>query len=687
MSEQNTNATSDIKRMSIADLLNGRSFYVPNYQRGYRWTDDQVEELLKDLLLFSLSEKNKDSYYCLQPVVVRWDDARKWWELIDGQQRLTTIKILLRWLQQDLGEKKWNALKGVTPYVMHYETRDKVPGETNRFLEGLASGETVNDKEPIDYYYMRKAWEKIDTWFGDTEHGAPALCALLKEDPTMASDFIRGILTRKPEGKNPTVQVLWYETSREESGTAIFTRLNSNKLGLTDAELVKGLFTMCSNNGRNLTEQFRKSLKWELMENDLHDDAFWYFITDRKDKEPPNRIDKLLELIFRDVYAATPPKQGEPPENVETALGRKHAIFNRYNNRFIAVDNSDAIKEEWSRIEEVFRVLKNWFSDPQIYNLVGFLCHTGTKNLRDLYVEFCELKKNHGTREAFVEQLKRHIRDSLKDAVLVQHWKEKRQGNQGEEKEIDRFAIDLEFDKDHNLIYNLLVLLNVEHLNKRLQTLHSKAKESSGSTDFDKLVLDVRSTCKFPFAVLKAEQWDIEHVDSQTDNPLTDPTEATEWIKLSMDALEHALSREQLADISRHWESAKDADEREKIILNMANDERQEIIRSIRFCVEEHKDDGRKNNISNLVLLDAHTNRKYKNAIFIRKRNEIINCRENGQFVPETTSYVFFKLLEGSASTRWVWTSDDRQCYSDYIATQLKDYLQIPHATDDTEVL
>ena len=118
----------------------------------------------------------------------------------------------------------------------------------------------------------------------------------------------------------------------------------------------------------------------------------------------------------------------------------------------------------------------------------------------------------------------------------------------------------------------------------------------------------------------------------------------------------------------------------------MTNDERQEIIRSIRFCVEEHKDDGRKHNISNLVLLDAHTNRKYKNAIFIRKRREIINCRENGQFVPETTSYVFFKLLEGSASTRWVWTSDDRNRYSNYIVTQLEDYLIIPLATDETKV-
>ena len=334
----------------------------------------------------------------------------------------------------------------------------------------------------------------------------------------------------------------------------------------------------------------------------------------------------------------------------------------------------------------MFRVLRDWFFDPQIYNLVGYLCHTGTKNVRDLYAEFCELKKDHGTRESFIERLEKLIRDSLKDTVPVK--KEKQKGNHGEETEIDRYSIDLKFDdnEEHDLIYNLLVLLNVEHLNMRVQTLHSKAKESSSSTDFEKLASVVRDTCKFPYAILKAEQWDIEHVNSQTDNPLTDPAEATEWIELSVDALQRILTEEQMSSISRHWESTQDAKKRHQIILNMTNDERQDIIRDIRFCVGEDKDDGKKHNISNLVLLDAHTNRKYKNAIFIRKREEIIKCREAGQYVPETTSYVFFKLLDDSAATRWDWSGDDRQRYADYIATQLRKYLSIKPLTDEKEV-
>lgn len=65
----------------VADIKG--AFYVPSYQRGYRWGEDEVNRLLDDV--FQNGQKN----YCLQPVVVRKkDDA---FELVDGQQRLTTI--------------------------------------------------------------------------------------------------------------------------------------------------------------------------------------------------------------------------------------------------------------------------------------------------------------------------------------------------------------------------------------------------------------------------------------------------------------------------------------------------------------------------------------------------------------------------------------------------------------------
>ena len=56
----------------------GMNFFVPNYQRGYRWTDQQVKDLLNDIYDFAAKRKNRnfedkglEEFYCLQPVVVR----------------------------------------------------------------------------------------------------------------------------------------------------------------------------------------------------------------------------------------------------------------------------------------------------------------------------------------------------------------------------------------------------------------------------------------------------------------------------------------------------------------------------------------------------------------------------------------------------------------------------------------
>lgn len=91
----------------IHELL-GYHFFIPDYQRGYRWTGDQVRDLLNDVWDYTKQPGNKERFYCLQPVVVRprvWKDGeqeRQGWEVIDGQQRLTTIHIVLSYLGDEL---------------------------------------------------------------------------------------------------------------------------------------------------------------------------------------------------------------------------------------------------------------------------------------------------------------------------------------------------------------------------------------------------------------------------------------------------------------------------------------------------------------------------------------------------------------------------------------------------------
>ena len=56
-----------IKETAVAELL-GRNFFIPGYQRGYRWTEQQVKDLLNDINEF---EPENGSWYCLQPLVTK----------------------------------------------------------------------------------------------------------------------------------------------------------------------------------------------------------------------------------------------------------------------------------------------------------------------------------------------------------------------------------------------------------------------------------------------------------------------------------------------------------------------------------------------------------------------------------------------------------------------------------------
>ena len=89
---------STIDLWEINKLIN-KKFYIPTYQRGYRWDEQQVKDLLNDLYEFkSTANTSNGEFYCLQPIVVMKNGDR--YDVIDGQQRLTTILIILKYLRQ-----------------------------------------------------------------------------------------------------------------------------------------------------------------------------------------------------------------------------------------------------------------------------------------------------------------------------------------------------------------------------------------------------------------------------------------------------------------------------------------------------------------------------------------------------------------------------------------------------------
>ncbi len=113
-------------------------FFVPSYQRGYRWRDQEVGDLLGDIWDFKQNSKGA-KFYCLQPVVVQKEGDR--YRVIDGQQRLTTIFLITQFLE------------GKSHFKIAYQTRP----QSVEFLESIDqqnSEQTTN----IDFYHFVKAY-------------------------------------------------------------------------------------------------------------------------------------------------------------------------------------------------------------------------------------------------------------------------------------------------------------------------------------------------------------------------------------------------------------------------------------------------------------------------------------------------------------------------------------------------
>ena len=191
--------------------IKGR-FFIPTYQRGYRWTKSQVSTLLNDLWNNCKPEVDIQREYCLQPVVVRKRNEDDY-ELIDGQQRFTTILILLNYIKRE-----WKPRTNIM-FQLDYETRTA----TTSFMTDIAKDKADSN---IDFYHIYHADLCIREWveknFEDENFMADAI------------DRLFGFLINK-------VKVIWYEVCEDEDPIALFTRLNIGRIQLTNAELIKAL--------------------------------------------------------------------------------------------------------------------------------------------------------------------------------------------------------------------------------------------------------------------------------------------------------------------------------------------------------------------------------------------------------------------------------------------------------------
>ena len=214
-----------------------QSFFIANYQRGYRWSPLQVTQLLDDILEFAdRRDPQPDEFYCLQPLVLKVSD-RGDYEVVDGQQRLTTLLLILRHFNERLTEKYRLPL-----YMINYETRPDLTDFLNDPTRQKAESNA-------DFFHLYQAVEAIEEWFGDKEN--------------RVDDIKSALLNR--------TKVIWFQLADSDNPVEAFTRLNVGKIPLTNDELIRALFLKRESADETEADDLQRQIanEWDQYEKSL----------------------------------------------------------------------------------------------------------------------------------------------------------------------------------------------------------------------------------------------------------------------------------------------------------------------------------------------------------------------------------------------------------------------------------
>ena len=690
MSNENNSLNNENKIIMkyVSELLqNSNNFFIPSYQRGYRWTTQQVKDLLNDINSFKIETITKEdsqpgknikeeTWYSLQPIVVRemteTDKSKHnlsgiWYEVIDGQQRLTTLFLIIHFFNV----KEWKGKphkKNSEPTII-YETRSSC----EQFLKGLfitsdnenvasrlkkTDKDFINVNQYIDYHYMSENFKYINSWYTDN----------LSKSEENTKNFIKKFLNN--------VQVIWYESFGENPIT-VFTRLNVGKIPLTNSELIKALFLNSSNfigehgveKGRTYLKQLEIASLWDRIETVLQDDEFWLFLH-KLGYTNPTRIDYIFDIIKEKDFLEIKEKlfKGNE-EEYQKELGnddyKTFRYFNVYLENCSAEEKEDKIDKCWELVKKVFDTFNEWYSDLEFYHYIGYLIHFKTRmnTILDKWHEY----KNNEKQEFINKYLKKTIKDIIK-----------KQGCQNLDQQYSYDNSDEKFP-EKTKTRPILLLHNI-------QTIINQSKNS-----FNEYGMDV--FYKFPFHLFKKEKWDVEHIDSNTSNDFTEPESRNEYLLNSYLGITENLQKKVEEYLLRDQKNQT---------LESFNILKNDIDSFLNINVNNNLSQKEKNQIWNFTLLNASINRSYGNSIYSAKRRIIIGkdkgkdipiptiieekgkkklftgeeTAANSSFIPPITRHIFMKYYSSLNTNSNQWTKEDAKAYKKDIEETLKEFLK-----------
>ena len=379
--------------------------------------------------------------YYLQPVVVlRRDDGT--WELVDGQQRLTTLFLITKYIATKFSD-------ATVEYGLTYETRDQEGHDSRRFLETVPDPMRASATPTSTSTTSRRPTTRSSTWFG--EQGSAGQAAI--DIHSALSEVGLRHLVRG--------------TSRAPNPNELFTRLNRDRIPLTDSELIKAL--VLSNSGAADGQSSRQqeiAAQWDGFERDLRDDQFWAFLTGSTEEAvDAHRLPVREHDARRRAFVPGPD------------TGRSAKVWKDIDERGAAAF--------WRDVVERHGLLTGWYHDRELYHRIGYLVATGD-SIPDLIADVQVADPFGFPHQGLVERTRQRLDLTPSAASLLRYDK----------------------PKDGSKCTDVLLLMNVETVLRRRR----------------------RAGSRFSFHAYAGQGWSLEHIHAQNSQDLKTEKERRDWL-------------------------------------------------------------------------------------------------------------------------------------------------------------
>lgn len=379
-------ATIEVNKQSVKQLLETgkkHKFIIPEYQRPYAWSDEQIQILFDDLVEYTATSNIKDSSTYFLGTIVSYENTNQEQEIIDGQQRITSLFLLLRAIYSKLismaDTNKVRNFKGqiepalweqdVLTAEVEYEKiliTSKVMGDVGNetFANILIQG-TVTDGAKDNYSSNYRLFTNLIEQYATSE-------------PELFFYFISNVLNK--------AILLPIKADSQDTALTIFSTLNDRGLALSDADIFKAKIYNHLDAEKKATfiEAWQKLDEDATNANESIQKLFYYYMfylraleNDRKTTTPGIRKyysrNKFVQLYQSDV------------------MNNLNAILNLW----MVVNNRIEIEEVWSKNIEIKQVLDSLSSYPNEFwkypVVIYYLKYRESESFESLFLKF--LKK------------------------------------------------------------------------------------------------------------------------------------------------------------------------------------------------------------------------------------------------------------------------------------------------------